>query len=329
MLPVPLLERLADGEPQNRIGLAAALGIGISELDVQIEQLAAAGVAFRELDAASVQLAQAIDWIDPAVVEAGLSPETRSRIHAFERRLVLESTNRHLLAAPPPPCNTASIAIAEYQTGGRGRRGRQWRMPPGAGIALSVAWCFERRPEALSALSLAMGAVARRALLDHAELETGLKWPNDLICAGRKLGGILIEFGASPDGACHVVAGIGVNYAVPATYLAEVASWRHGAIDLLSAIAPRTMSRVAVATVLIDRIVGLLADYARSGFAPYRGEWLQAHVLDGAAVELETARGIEQGTVRGIEADGALVLENAAGGLQRFVSGDVTLRPAS
>jgi BirA family biotin operon repressor/biotin-[acetyl-CoA-carboxylase] ligase len=201
-------------------------------------------------------------------------------------------------------------------------------MPPGAGIALSAAWRYEPKPAALSALSLAVGAAARRAIADVSGVEVGLKWPNDLILAGRKLGGILVDLGTTAGGACHVVAGIGINVAVPAEYLAQVSSSRHGATDLAAAIAPDTIARSALAAALIERLVELFAGYAASGFAPYRAEWLKAHVLDGARVELETPVGVETGTVRGIEDDGALIVENAQGAKRRFITGDVTLRPA-
>ncbi len=110
--------------------------------------------------------------------------------------------------------------IAEYQTAGRGRRGRRWSTPLGAGLCLSVGWQFADAPAELSALTLAVGVVVRRALARVAGVEIALKWPNDLVWDERKLGGILLELTAEGQGGCHVVAGIGINVALPPEVLA-------------------------------------------------------------------------------------------------------------
>jgi BirA family biotin operon repressor/biotin-[acetyl-CoA-carboxylase] ligase len=238
----------------------------------------------------------------------------------------IESTNRLLRERGPAPAGRLQVAVAEYQSGGRGRRGRRWTMPPGAGLALSASWGFPRAPAVLGALSLAVGAAARRALRDHAGIEVGLKWPNDLIAAGGKLGGILVEVDALADGTCHVVAGIGINVAAPAAYLARVSDFGHGASDLRTAAPGRALDRSALAGALVTRLVELFAAYAATGFEPYRDEWLAAHVLAGEPVELATPAGVEQATVRGIDADGALIVADAAGAERRIVAGDVSVR---
>ena len=267
-----------------------------------------------------------VDCIDVAGIESALTEAARARIESIEHALVLESTNRHLLDGRPPETGRMRVAIAEFQTAGRGRRGRPWTMPAGAGVALSVAWRFAAMPAGFSALSLAVGAAARRAIADVAALEVGLKWPNDLIVDGGKLGGILVEFDRLPDGACHVVAGIGINVGLPPAVLATVSDAPGGARDLAGAAPGRPVDRTDVARALIERLAELFAAYAATGFAPYRAEWLAAHVLDGASIELESASGTAYGTVRGIGRDGALLVENESGETLRVVSGDVTVR---
>jgi BirA family biotin operon repressor/biotin-[acetyl-CoA-carboxylase] ligase len=270
--------------------------------------------------------AEPADRIEPAAIEPALSPWARARIESIEHALVLESTNRHLLDGPPPETGRARVAIAEFQTAGRGRRGRRWTMPAGAGIALSASWRFARPPESLPALSLAAGAAARRAIADAAGLEVGLKWPNDLIVDGGKLGGILVELAQLPDGACHVVAGIGINVRLPQALLETVSDAPGGARDLAGAAPAWPVDRNAVAGALIERLVELYADYAATGFTPYRDEWLTAHVLDGASISLSGTSGTFHARVLGIGPDGALIVEDEAGARQRVVSGDVTVR---
>jgi BirA family biotin operon repressor/biotin-[acetyl-CoA-carboxylase] ligase len=264
--------------------------------------------------------------LETAAVERAIGAEAMRRIERIDYAVELESTNRFLLEQQPPAPGLLRVALAEHQTGGRGRRGRRWIMPPGAGIALSVAWQFERKPAALTALSLAVGAAARRAIGDSTGVDVGLKWPNDLILDGGKLGGILVELDAPADGGCHVVAGIGLNIAVPADCLADASDFRHGARNLAPAVPGQRLDRSVIAGALIARLVELFVDFAATGFEPYRTEWLAAHVLEGEPVTLDSPAGIEAGTVRGIEADGALVVEDAGGTRRRILSGDVTVR---
>lgn len=325
--PVPLralLERVADGRLRSRSALADGLGLGVGELGRVLDRLKALGLDLIE-SPAGIRLAEPIVWLDERRIEASLDPQIRQRIESIERFFDLESTNRHLLERSPPESGLMRVAVAEYQHGGRGRRGRRWTMPPGTGIAFSAAWRFDSALRDLPALSLAVGAAARRAIHDVVGLDVGLKWPNDLVVDGGKLGGILVEQAELRDGGSYVVAGIGLNVGVPETVLAAVSDWPGGARDLARAAqAPVDRSRVVCA--LTERLVELFAGFAAAGFEPYRAEWLTAHVLDGAAVELRTDAGIDNATVLGIAGDGALLVRTGAGRTRRILSGDVTLR---
>ena len=267
--------------------------------------------------------------IDVAAVTASLSDAARERLEGIEHFATIESTNRHLLASAMPAAGRLRVALAEYQSAGRGRQGRRWLMPPGSGIALSAAWQFAVAPREVNALSLAVGAAARRAIADSTAISVGLKWPNDLMLDGGKAGGILVEVYGQASGACRVVAGIGINVSVPAETLATFSDMRCGARDLASARQGAAIDRSRLAAALIERLVELFAGFADSGFAPYRGEWLAAHVLADARVELRSAFGVAVGTVRGIDVDGALLVEDARGALQRFLSGDVSVRESA
>ena len=261
-----------------------------------------------------------------AMIERNLSPGARDRIEAIEHFSELESTNRHLLAGRPPAPGRLRVALAEYQHGGRGRHGRRWIMPPGAGIALSASWHFATPPRELPSLSLAVGAAARRAIQDAVGLAIGLKWPNDLVLDGGKLGGILIEIDPLGSGACHVVAGIGINVGLPSELLAGLSDLPGGARDLVGALPNVAIDRAEIAAALIERFVELFVAYAATGFAPWREEWLAAHVLADRRVELRSADGRDFGVVRGIDGDGALIVEDDAGVRRRVVSGEVTVR---
>ncbi|MDX1563400.1 MAG: hypothetical protein R3305_10765, partial [Gammaproteobacteria bacterium] len=156
MLPEALLKRLADGREHAQSALAATLGLSAGELAAQVDALEAAGLALNR-GRTTLQLVTPIAWLDGDALVAGLTPGARARLGDVTIAFELASTNRWLLDSGPPPLGRMRLAIAEYQHGGRGRRGRHWAMPPGAGLALSADWCFEAMPAALPALSLAVG----------------------------------------------------------------------------------------------------------------------------------------------------------------------------
>lgn len=264
--------------------------------------------------------------IDVASVERCLPPGLRRRIASIEHFATLESTNRHLLDSAPPATGQLRAAIAEFQHGGRGRHGRRWVMPAGAGIALSVSWRFAAPPHQFTALSLAIGAAARRAIRDAVGIEVGLKWPNDLVLDDGKLGGILVEIDPLDSGACHVVAGIGINVCLPPELLSGLSDLPGGARDLAGALAHVAIDRAELVAALIDRLIEVFADYALTGFSPWRDEWLAAHVLADRRVELRRGSNIDFGVVRGIDDDGALIVEDEQGNRERFVSGEITVR---
>ncbi len=324
-----LLAALADGKAHSGEDLARAFGVTRAAVWKHIPKLADWGLAVDAVPGVGYQLRRGIDLFDAGALRSALAPEVAARVAALDIFTEIESTNRYLLAAPPPSPGMLGACIAEYQTAGRGRRGRRWSTPLGAGLCLSVAWQFAAAPAELSALTLAVGVVVRRVLARVAGVEIALKWPNDLVWDERKLGGILLELTAEGQGGCHVVAGIGINVALPAELLPLLSDWPRGAVDLATACAPRgAPPRAAIAIGLIEELTELFASYAETGFHAYRDDWRAADYLRGRAVKLDEAAGHITGTALGIEADGALLIETAPGARRRIIAGDVSLRSA-
>ena len=127
---------------------------------------------------------------------------------------------------------TSEVLLAEFQSAGRGRRGRAWLAPPGAGICLSLSWTFPEAPPELGALGLVIGVCVLRALTALGVKDLALKWPNDLLLDGRKLGGVLIELRGESAGPACVVIGIGLNVALGAALLRKIAATGVAATDL-------------------------------------------------------------------------------------------------
>lgn len=319
---------LADGRPRSGEDLARQFGVTRAAVWKHVAKLADWGLEIEAMPGTGYRLRRPIELFSAAALRAALAQEVVVRLASIEVVTELGSTNRHLLGTPPPPAGQMRVCLADFQTAGRGRRGRAWVTPLGGGLCLSVSWQFADAPGELAALTLAVGVVVRRVLARVAGVDITLKWPNDLVWDERKLGGILLEMTAEAQGGCHVVAGVGINVALPAEMLATLSDWPRGAVDLATAKAGAPPSRLALAAALVDEFAELFATYATVGFAAYRADWRAADFLKGRQVRLDDAGAALIGTARGIEADGALVVETASGVRRRVVAGDVSVRSA-
>jgi BirA family transcriptional regulator, biotin operon repressor / biotin---[acetyl-CoA-carboxylase] ligase len=323
-----LLHALADGRTHSGEELARAFGITRAAVWKQVAKLADWGLNVEAAPGAGYRLPRRLDLLEVEALRAALDPDVAARLAKLEVFTELGSTNRQLLTAPPPP-GQLDVCVAEYQTAGRGRRGRRWNVPLGGGVCLSVGWQFAGMPAELAALTLAVGVAVRRVLRRVAGLEIELKWPNDLVVDERKLGGILLEVSAEAHGGAHVVAGIGLNVALPADLLPSLSDWPRGAIDLATALQKDPPPRVVLVGALVNELAALFADYPTRGFTPYRGEWRAADHLRGRGVRVDDTAGSISGTALGLDADGALLVETAGGERRRIVAGDVSVRSRS
>ena len=250
-----------------------------------------------------------------------------------------DSTNAVLLSRAEAGAASGTVVIAEEQTAGRGRRGRTWFASPGDSLTFSLLWRFAPGT-APAGLSLAVGVAVARALQRvPAETHsagagspcvpgnplrgqaTALKWPNDILREGRKLGGILVEL---VPGAPHVaVIGIGINLRLPAAMPADL---RTASTAIYAAGEAADENDLLAA--LLGELLTTLETFARQGFAAIRPEWLAHHALQDARVRLSSDFGPpREGLCRGVDSDGALLLE-IDGQVERILSGEVTLRPA-
>ena len=316
--------RLADGKFHSGEELAAALAVSRSAIWKAVRSLRALGVALNAVRNRGYRLVHSGEPLDREAIRSRLDDEVRERVTRVEVLWSTSSTNTRLLERPNPQGGTSEVVLAEYQTCGRGRRGRAWLAPPGGAICLSLSWTFLSVPADLGALGLVVGVCSLRALRGLGVQAARLKWPNDLLIGEAKLGGVLIELRAESAGPACVVIGIGVNVTLGPTLLARIAATGTRAADLVSAgLAP--VSRNAVAAALIGECVRGLVEFERRGLRAFSEEWRTADALRGRAVSVQGAESVARGVARGIDLHGALVIETPHG-IERFISGDVTVR---
>jgi len=325
---LPLVARvfaeLADGEFHSGEQLAETLGVTRSAVWKAVESLRQLGATLHAVQNKGYRLRSGSDALDSQRITNLLPPAARANVRIVETAWTVDSTNSVLLARPNPPYGSCDVLLAEYQTAGRGRRGRAWVAPPGGSICLSLCWSFREVPQDLGALGLVIGVCALRALRELGLEDIRLKWPNDIVVDRKKLGGILIELRAESAGPASVVIGIGLNVALGAAALEAIGEILGSAIDLVAA-GLQQPSRNAVSAALITQFVQGLLLFEREGLRPFAEEWRDADALRGRQIDVHTMEGVARGLARGIDLHGALVLETPQG-VRRFVSGDVTVR---
>jgi len=315
-----LLRLLAQERCSTDADLAHQLGVSPEAIERALGELEQHGLALARRRGQSTRLAEPYDFLDAAAVHAQLGANARD----FQLELLdtCASTNTLLLERARGAAPSGSVIACELQSAGRGRRGNSWQSGLGGGLTFSLLWRFAHGAAALSGLSLAAGVAVARALAAAGAAGVQLKWPNDLLHAGRKLGGILIEVHSEAAAATAAVIGIGLNLRLPADLRDGIAQPVTD-VAAISGQVPQRNRLFAATLIELAHVLGQFADY---GFAPLRQEWMARHAHQGKAVTLFCADGdTVAGTAAGVAEDGALLLETARG-VERFVSGELSLR---
>ncbi len=319
-----LLVLLADGEVHSGESLAAQLRQTRAAVWKGVQRLRAAGIEVEALARRGYRLSRPAELLDTGRICAELADDRKPHVHNLELLFEVESTNTRLLSSAPPPSSTADVCIAELQHAGRGRLGRRWVAPFGGGIAMSLGWTCSDVVRTLPALSLGVGVAVSRALTRAGASGITLKWPNDIWFQDRKLGGVLIELRAEAGGAAHVVIGVGVNVTLPAEVRREIETGGASVAAVADA-CKEPASRNRVAGAILDELLSMLLQYERFGFAAFRDAWVALDGLNGRAAQVLVGDNAVSGIARGVDADGALLLETKDR-MQRFVSGEASLR---
>ena len=326
-----LLRQLADGEFHSGEDLAAKVGLTRARVSQVLKDAEGAGLALERMKGRGYRLLEAPDFLDAKKIRArlGVLAEGRPATLPLAIEVVdqIESTSSELLRRVQRRDVHRVALAAEWQTAGRGRRGRPWTAIAGGSLTFSLGWTFEQGAGFLAGLSLAVGVAVVRALEGAGFKGVALKWPNDLIHRHLKVGGILIELNGDALGPTTTVIGVGLNVRlppkarkdipVPVTDLASVAGRNAPPID-----------RNRLLADLLAELAAALDVYASEGFAPFAAEWQHRHAYQGKPVRLLLPDGATvTGKVAGVDASGALVLADGPR-RARFLSGEITLRRA-
>lgn len=317
-----LLTVLADGQFHSGSELGEVLGISRSGIWKQIRRLEEAGLEIFSVKGRGYRIPGGLNLLNEALIREKLLGPVAAEIKHCSLELISPSTNEQAVQACQAGNRHGSLYLAEQQTAGRGRRGRNWVSPFGRNLYFSLVWRFDRGMGALEGLSLLVGLALVKALEKLGVSGVKVKWPNDLLFEDKKLAGILVEVHGEAAGPCQVVIGVGINVAMPEQQAETIDQpW----IDLQQ-IAGSKDRNLLLAEVL-NQLVEALKLFEKEGFAPMVDEWMQFNAHHGQSVMLELGRNSVSGTCIGVDASGALLLETEHG-REAFYGGEISLRRA-
>ena len=316
-----ILAVLADGQFHSGEVLAHSLGITRAAVWKKVHGLEALGLEVFRIPGKGYRLSEPLQLLDAESIRAALAPMTRERLTGLTVLDVVDSTNTWLAERPGEP----ALCLAEFQSAGRGRRGRGWVSPFGANLYLSLAWRFDEWPPGFTALGMVTAIAAARALEELGVEGVRIKWPNDLVAQERKLGGVLVDIQGEPPGATRTVIGVGLNVRMPSSAAGKIDQpW----MDLATLSDGRAADRSRLAATLTESLFAALDRFGSAGFSAFEQDWQRLDLVSGRAVALHSHDRTVTGVAAGVDEHGALLLRTPHG-LERFVSGDVSLRMAS
>lgn len=314
-----LIKQLVKGEFLSGQVLGDELGVSRAAISKHISALQEMGFDIFSVTGKGYRLAEPIELLDETKIHAELTKKnikTKIEVHNL-----IDSTNSYLMRRLPNQNVPGQVCIAEYQSAGRGRRGRQWISPFGSHIYLSMYWYLEQGMSAAMGLSVVAALAVSDAINTLYKVNVELKWPNDIYFNGVKLAGILIDLEAQAMEPCHCVIGIGLNIKMP-NKSAELVDqpWT----DLSSAIGVE-IDRNILAGHIISALLKRLKIHSETGINTMVAQWQAQDFYINKPVALITGDKVKRGISRGINTQGALMLE-VNGQVGPVYGGEVSLR---
>ncbi len=328
-LTFPILRLLADGKFHSGEAIAQHFKVSRTTIWSALQEAEALGVQIFSVRGRGYRLPEPIQLLErEAVLEAVGEQRAWFKLEVHDH---LESTNSHLMKQAAQGAAHATCIAASLQTKGRGRRGRAWQAGLGASLTFSLLWRFQSGAAALSGLSLAVGVALIRTFHSLGISQTQLKWPNDLVVRHqgqfRKLAGILIELQGDMEGPSAAVIGIGINLRLPEQVKKHIDQPAIDLAVLTEQLPPEQWQNPSqLLGLLLKNLAETLNAFEQHGFTALSQEWTGYHAYQNQTVRMLLPDGREtQGVARGVADDGILLVETTSG-LQRFSSGEISLR---
>ncbi len=300
-----IIKTLAQGDFVSGQQLGDKLGVSRAAISNHIKALTEMGLDIFRVTGKGYKLAQPLSLLAKEKIFAQLSQLNHDDI-IVEVHSLIDSTNSYLLRKIPNQISKGQTCVAEYQHAGRGRRGRQWLSPFGSHIYLSMYWSLEQGMSQAMGLSLVIGLAISDAIEHYLPNQVELKWPNDIYIAGKKIAGILVELEGQAQGLSHCVIGVGINVQMPDSTGEQIDQpWTD-----LSSHVQQAIDRNEFVAHIIANMYKRLTQHQQEGFVAMLGEWHSKDLFLNKAVKIITGDKETLGTYRGVNEQGAMLLEN-------------------
>ncbi|WP_391488820.1 bifunctional biotin--[acetyl-CoA-carboxylase] ligase/biotin operon repressor BirA [Leclercia tamurae] len=314
-VPLKLIAILADGDFHSGEQLGEQLGMSRAAINKHIQTLRDWGVDVFTVPGKGYSLPEPVQLLNESFIHSQITDNSVAVLP------VIDSTNQYLLDRLNE-LQSGDSCVAEYQQAGRGRRGRKWFSPFGANLYLSMYWRLEQGPAAAIGLSLVIGIVLAEVLQSLGADDVRVKWPNDLYLKDRKLAGILVELTGKTGDAAQIVMGAGINLVMRNVQADDI---NQGWINLQEA--GIAIDRNVLAVQVINELRHSLRIFEQEGLAPFLPRWEKLDNFVHRPVKLIIGDKEIYGTSRGINEQGALMLEQD-GVIKPWVGGEISLRSA-
>ena len=314
-----LIKALANGDFISGQEIGEQLDISRTAISKHIKALTEMGLDIYSVTGKGYKLAQPLSLLNQNVIMNSLS--NNKLIPEIEVHSLIDSTNSYLLRRLPNQLSQGQVCLAEFQSAGRGRRGRQWISPFGSQIYLSMYWYLEQGLSAAMGLSLVTALAVSDAIKSLSNIQVQLKWPNDVYLSGVKLAGILIDLEGQALEPSHSVIGIGLNVNMPIQAAEKIdQKWT----DLQSHCKDK-IDRNKLSYQLIHHLLKRLQQHQNEGLVGMLEEWHAQDFYLHKRVKLLTGERATKGICRGVNNQGALLLE-IDGQIKPIYGGEVSLR---
>lgn len=315
----PLLRVLSDGRFHSGESLGRVCGISRAAVWKQIKLLNQfPGIEIEATRGIGYRLLQAISLIEKETIISRLEPDLPIRLECLP---VTDSTNDYLLRREPPPLRQGLACIVDVQTQGKGRRGRSWFSAPGRSITFSLGWSFDLPLGSLEGLSIAIGLAVAEQIQAAGLADIKLKWPNDLLVNGEKLGGLLVEARGEMGGPCHAVIGLGLNLYTPAQAERIEQAWTCLAQHL-----EHLPDRNHLIADLLSAMIRACQSFQKAGLSPFLPRWQRYDAYQQQQVKIISDNSVVEGRCMGLNKDGSISLLLDTGRLMACHAGEVSLR---
>lgn len=312
-----LIQLLNQSETISGTAIGKALGVSRVAVQKRIQSLVENGLPIEAVSGKGYSLPKGVSLLSDERIGSYLDPDLCESVEVLQS---VASTNSHLLAQDIL-VNKAKVCVAEAQRAGRGRRGNNWQSAPYRNVMLSISWGFDRWPETITGLGLAVALTITEFINQKYDLDVKIKWPNDLMIGGDKLAGILIDVAGESSGACNVVIGIGLNVHQP-DWSSDDAAYRW--IDMASL--GLEVCRNQLIGAISNDLIQMLSHFEDIGFSPLVERWNALSSYRGERVRVGSAHDFIEGDMQSVDSVGALLIIDDCGVEHRFADSNVSVR---